>query len=166
MMAATLEMVQRYRPRGVLVDTNILLLYFVGSFAPSLIPRFKRTKTFVVEDYELLTRLLSGFNRIVTTPNILSEVSSLSAQMRDPLRTKYFEQFAQRIGTLDEHYVRSADAATVKHFAKLGLTDSAIIDLAAGSYLVLTDDTTLYLFLESTRIDVLNFNHIRQLDWN
>jgi len=165
MMDSTLEIVQRYRSRGVLVDTNILLLYFVGGFAPSLIPRFKRTKTFVVEDYELLTRLLSRFHRIVTTPNVLSEVSSLSAQMGDPLKTKYFEHFAQRIAALDEHYVRSADAVTVRHFAKLGLTDSAIMDLAAGSYLVLTDDTTLYLFLENEGIDVVNFNHIRPLEW-
>ena len=166
MMDPTLETVERYRSRGVLVDTNILLLYFVGRFAPRMISRFKRTKAFAIEDYDLLSRLLSGFKRVVTTPNILSEVSSLSCQMRDPLRTKYFEQFAHEITTLDEHYVRSVDAASVKHFTKLGLTDSAIIDLAKGNYLVLTDDLTLYLFLESTGIDVLNFNHVRQLHWS
>ena len=32
------RLVERYCSRGVLVDTNILLLYFVGSFEPDEIP--------------------------------------------------------------------------------------------------------------------------------
>ena len=41
-------LMQRYRSRGILVDTNILLLHFVGSFDPSLIARFKRTERFTI----------------------------------------------------------------------------------------------------------------------
>jgi rRNA-processing protein FCF1 len=157
---------ERHRSRGVLVDTNILLLYFVGRFAPRMISQFKRTRAFDVQDYHLLARLLTGFRRIVTTPNVLSEVNGLSAQIREPLRTKYFGQFAREITALDEHYVPSAEAACVEHFTKLGLTDAAILALARSNYLVLTDDVTLYLLLESAGIDVLNFNHLRPLGWS
>ena len=70
-----LYLIQKYHSRGVLVDTNILLLRFVGDFDRDLIPRFKRTAQFVVEDYDLLKRLLVRFNSTITTPHILAEVN-------------------------------------------------------------------------------------------
>ncbi len=160
-----LQLIQTYRSRGVLVDTNILVLYFVGNVARDQVPRFKRTKQFGVEDYDLLVRLLRCFDRIVTTPNVLSEVNSLSGQLTEPLRTKCFSDFARAITLLDEHYVASATAAQTSEFSRLGLTDCAIAHLAAAKYLVLTDDLTLARFLEKAGIDVLNFNHLRVWGW-
>lgn len=52
-----LELISRYAPRGILIDTNILLLYFVGTTNPDRIARFKRTQTFVKEDYNVLVRI-------------------------------------------------------------------------------------------------------------
>ena len=156
-----LELVHAYHSRGVLVDTNILLLYFVGRFAPEHIPRFKRTCQFSVDDYQLLVRLLARFKRIVTTPNVLSEVSSLSGQLGEPLRSEYYLDFARGITALDEHYVASTAAARGSQFSRLGLTDCAIAHLATGKYLVLTDDLRLAQYLEKAGGDVLNFNHLR-----
>jgi rRNA-processing protein FCF1 len=160
-----LGLIERYHSGGVLIDTNILLLYFVGSYNRELIPRFKRTVQFTVEDFDLLVRLLSRFAQIVTTPNILSEVNSLSGQIGQPAKIAYFEQFARGIATLDEQYVASATASGLSEFPKLGLTDSGILHLAGGKYLVLTDDLRLCAFLEKTGVDVLNFNHIRWIAW-
>ena len=158
-----ISLLQRYRSRGILVDTNILLLHFVGSFDRSLISRFKRTQSYTVEDYDLLTEFLSHFDRTVTTPNILSEVNSLSGQMGEPARTGYFGHFATRIDILAEEYVVSAEVARIEHFPRIGLTDSGIMHLAKGCYLVLTDDFALCGFLQKEGIDVLNFNHLRPL---
>lgn len=160
-----LGLIQRHRTGGVLVDTNILLLYFVGSHNREQIPRFKRTVQFTVDDYDLLVRLLSRFTRVVTTPHILSEVNSLSGQMGEPTKTEYFGEFARGIATLDEQYVASATASQLSEFPKLGLTDSGILHLAGGKYLVLTDDFKLCQFLEKAGVDVLNFNHIRLIAW-
>ncbi len=159
-------LIERYRSRGVFVDTNILLLHFVGGFDRQQIGRFKRTRQFNVQDHDLLARLLARLNKVVTTPNVLSEVNSLSGQMGEPARTKYFQQFARGIGSLDEQYVRSTDAAGTEQFPRLGLTDSGIMLLAKGHYLVLTDDFKLAYSLEQAGIDVLNFNHIRPLAWS
>jgi hypothetical protein len=71
------RLVVRYARKGILIDTNILLLYFLGSFDQDLIPSFKRTVQFTVEDYNTLLLLLQMFDRLVTTPNILTEVSNL-----------------------------------------------------------------------------------------
>ena len=83
-----IELLQRYRGKGVLLDTNILLLYFVGAFNPEEIPRFKRTKMFTVEDHDTLVGILGYFEKIVTTPNILTEVSNLSGQLAEHLKGK------------------------------------------------------------------------------
>jgi len=160
-----LGLIERHHSGGVLVDANILLLYFVGRYSPEQIQRFKRTIRFTIDDYDLLARLLSRFARVVTTPHILSEVNSLSAQMGEPARVEYYEEFARGIATLDEQYVASAAASQLREFPKLGLTDSGILHLASGRYLVLTDDTRLFQFLEKAGVDVLNFNHIRSMAW-
>lgn len=160
-----LELVERYRSRGVLVDSNVLLLYFVGRFQRQLVPDFKRTAQFKVEDYDLLELFLSNFQRIVTTPNILTEVNSLLGQLGEPRKSNCIKGFAGGIGLLGEHYVPSADAAQVDQFAKLGLTDTVIAHLAEGSYLVLTDDAKLTCFLQRIPVDVVNFNHLRPLPW-
>ena len=161
-------LVQRYRSRGVLVDTNILLLFFVGAFDRTQIGR-KRTNQYSHEDYDLLTQFLGQFKRMVTTPNILSEVNSFLGQMGGPARTKCFTDFGGRISLLTEknflteEYVASAQAVRLEHFPTIGLTDSTILYLVKGKYLVLTDDLTLHSFLEHEGIDSLNFNHLRPI---
>ncbi len=160
-----LYLVERYRSRGVLVDSNLLLLYVVGGFERELVPHFKRTKQFTVEDYDLLVLFLSNFERTVTTPNILTEVNSLLGQLGQPRLNNCRAVFARGIGLLGEHYVPSADAAQLDQFARLGLTDTVIARLAKGSHLVLTDDLRLASFLERIPIDVINFNHLRPLPW-
>ena len=164
-MDPVLRLIGRYGSRGVLVDTNILLLHFIGQFDRSLVPHFKRTAQFTEEDFDLLMGLLARFKRIVTTPNVLSEVSNLSGQMGDPNRSACREQFARGIGVLEERYVKSVDAAQSTQFSRIGLTDSGIMLLAKGEYLVLTDDLTLAGFLQAAGVDVLNFNHIRWTQW-
>jgi rRNA-processing protein FCF1 len=157
-----LQLMQRYRSHGILVDTNILLLHFVGSFDRSLITRFKRTERFTVEDFDLLEHILARFDRVVTTPNVLSEVNSLSNQLAEPARKGYFEDFARRIVPLHEEYVISAEAARRDCFPRLGLTDSGILHLVKDKYLVLTDDFRLHGTLEKHGVDAINFNHLRR----
>jgi rRNA-processing protein FCF1 len=160
-----INLIQRYRDSGILVDTNILLLYFIGQFDISRVPTFKRTAQFTIEDFGLLTKLLPLFKTIITTPNILSEVNSLSQQLPEPDRSTFFDIFAKRIHVLDEHYVESKTATNRKEFRKLGLTDSIIIGLSFKKYLVLTDDFRLSNYLSKNGIDVINFNHIRVSGW-
>jgi hypothetical protein len=158
-----LQLVERYRSRGVLVDSNVLLLYFVGAYERRLVPRFKRTAQFTVQDYDLLVYFLSNFRRIVPTPNILTEVNALLGQLGEPPKIQCRARFGPEIARLGEDYVPSADAVGLDQFPRLGLTDAVIARLAKGNHLVLTDDAKLAVFLERTQIDVVNFNHLRPL---
>lgn len=63
---------------GLLVDTNILVLYTVGTVNRSRITNFKRTSNYTPSDYDLLINFLGGFTKIYTLPHVLAEVSNLT----------------------------------------------------------------------------------------
>jgi len=160
------KLLQRYSKAGILLDTNILLLYFVGTFDKNEILKFKRTKTFAIEDYFTLIAFLSHFEKVITTPNIITEVSNLSSQIGEHFRTDYFKQFACGIMLLNEFYLPSHDIARMEEFKRFGITDTGILCLAKTNYLVLTDDFKLSQYMQTKGIDALNFNHIRPINWN
>jgi len=129
----------------VLVDTNLLLLLYVGGYDRSLVERFSRTADrFVSSDYDTLDGVLGRFTRIVTTPYILAEVSNLLGLIGGRARKGCFELFARSIRTLAEQQVPSTRLAQTEQFVSLGITDSSILEVAAAPYLVLTDDFRLY----------------------
>ncbi|MGJ5629135.1 PIN domain-containing protein [Nostoc sp. CALU 1950] len=162
------SLIRRYCQKGVLIDTNILLLFLVGSVNQERITRFNRTQQFIPEDYELLLAFIARFQKLVTTPNILTEVNSLANQLGEPERSQcfaIFAQFVKNVALLDEYYVSSLDAVNTEKFIKFGLTDCGILTLSKGKYLVLTDDFKLASYLQSVEIDVVNFNNIRVFNW-
>jgi rRNA-processing protein FCF1 len=156
---------QTYKQEGILIDTNILLLWFVGTVNRRRISQFNRTEKFLPEDYDLLVSILSYFSKIVTTPNVLTEVNSLVNQIGEPERSQCYSIFAQGITALDEFYIESIDAVQLDNFTKYGLTDCGIVTLAKNRYLVLTDDFKLANYLQKVDIDTINFNNIRSYGW-
>jgi rRNA-processing protein FCF1 len=163
------SLIVKYQHKGMVVDTNILLLFFVGWTNRDRIERFKRTAQFTPEDYDTLIQLLNYFTKIVLTPHILTEVNSLVNQLGEPERSQCFTMISQLIlqfeKRFEERYIPSQDIVIQPHFAQFGLTDGAILEVARNQHLVLTDDLKLAVHLQSQGIDSLNFNHIRTLAW-
>ncbi|MEH2282768.1 MAG: PIN domain-containing protein [Nostoc sp.] len=162
------SLIRRYYQKGILIDTNILLLFLVGSVNQERITKFNRTQQFLPEDYEFLLEFIARFQKLVTTPNILTEVNSLANQLGEPERSQcfaIFAQFVKNVALLDEYYIKSLDAVNTEKFVKFGLTDSGILTLSKGKYLVLTDDFKLASYLQSVEVDVINFNNIRVFNW-
>ena len=135
-------------------------------FDPELIPKFKRTMAFTVEDFYNLVGFFNFFSKVVTTPNILTEVNSLSNQLPKNLKLSYYSSFATQVLNLEEYFIKSAELTVLPHFNKFGLTDAGIAELVRGNYLVLTDDLELMSYLQNIHIDVINFNNIRTENWN
>jgi predicted nucleic acid-binding protein len=153
--------------RTLLVDTNLLVLFTVGSSDPRLIERHKRTQQFTAEDYRLLEDVLSRFQTVVTTPNVLTEVSNLVDQVGGPVAQTLQELLVSVIGKLEEQYVASSDCCGLEEFRRLGLADAAILRLAQdrGDLMILTDDIHLYLALQRSGLEAINFNHLREQVW-
>jgi rRNA-processing protein FCF1 len=156
-------LIAKYRNRGLLIDSNLLILYIVGEFDPARISTFVRTKKFTVEDYYWIRAIMGCFSKKVTTPNILTEISNLSGKFDAGLRAEFFHKLRTHFQVLDETHLPSREAAASRIFARLGLTDTVISEVAKQKYLVLTDDFPLANYLVSIKADVINFNHYRSL---
>jgi hypothetical protein len=158
------DLIDRYKTKGILIDANLLLLLFIGLYDRRRILSFGRTQGYTSKDFDMLVEMINFFGKVVTTPNILTEVSNLSGKLNVKEKEAYFTDFANHVSRFDEEYAASDHLCSLSHFTKFGLTDAGIINGAAGKYLVLTDDFKLSAYLESERIDVINFNHIRDLN--
>lgn len=160
-----LSLITKYAKSGVLLDTNILLLYVIGTYDPKRIESFKRTNIFLQKDFTLLCALLNRFEKLVVTPHILTEVSNLSGQIGDVAKSEVFSKISVFISKSEEQYIAAALVCDDPGFNRFGLTDIAIHLVAKERFLVLTEDFALYNSLSKRGIDVINFNHIRTQQW-
>jgi hypothetical protein len=157
-------LIKKHRSKGVLVDTNLLVLFLVGLVNKPRIVSFKRTQDFTIEDFDRLSELINWFGKLVTTPHVLSQVSDLT-----DLSGKELQTIRRNFGRLVEQMEETYDPAKglVRHdlFSRLGLGDSAIATVCSKGILVLTTDVDLCEALQRRGADALNFNHVRPLAW-
>jgi hypothetical protein len=150
--------------KRLLLDANLLVLLVVGLHDPALVPAHRRTRTFSVEDYDALTRVLANYDQIVVTPNILTEASNLLGHGDDKLSIRLSSILSSLIDQADERYVTSAHACTVGEYPRLGLTDAGILESVSGDLPLLTADLGLYVAAASKVPNgSFNFNHMRHL---
>ena len=141
-----------------MIDTNLVLLYIVGSIDILRIREFSRTAMFTANDFYKVSKFIDYFDLKITTPHVLTEVSNLigNRQNLPTLLQTYIEKSK-------EIFLESSEVSKRNAFFNFGLADTAITETAKGSYLVLTDDRPLYGFLINSQIDVVSLDLIRMI---
>jgi hypothetical protein len=135
----------------------------VGRTNRKRIAQFKRTQSYTVGDYELLEQFAQRFDRIVTTPHILTEVSNLAIlQGREGAIIRAL--LGKSIDQAMELHASSRTIVQNAHFLRLGLTDAGMSALCRNIP-VLTDDFELHRTLAYEGRDAINFNHLRAWAW-
>jgi hypothetical protein len=157
------RLIGKHRASGLLIDSNLLLLLFVGRMNRSRIATFKRTDRYSPSDYDLLKKLVSMFRRTLTTPHILTEVSNL-ASLAEPQLGAIRRIMMNSVQLMHELHEQSRVVVRDQAYLRLGLTDAAI-STVCGGVLVLTDDFPLYDLLRRKGIDAINFSHLRESYW-
>jgi predicted nucleic acid-binding protein len=146
---------------GLLVDTNLLVLFAVGRVNSSRISNFKRTSRYSKADYHFLVRVLKRFKTLYTVAHVLAEVSNLT-DLPGPERVLARRVLKETISLLSEAEMPSRQAAEDRLYPQLGLVDAAIGAVArAHNCAVLTDDRDLYLRLIHDNVMALDFTHLR-----
>ncbi|MCE9611034.1 MAG: hypothetical protein K8R23_12640 [Chthoniobacter sp.] len=159
-------LIKKYRQKGILIDANLFLGFLIGSLHPRHLTDCRATtKYFGPTDFPLLERFLGQFKKIITTPHVLTEVSNLAGRLPTSLHAEFRLLFRAVIEQLSEQSTPSKTVSAHNDFLRFGLTDTAISLVAAGQYLVLTDDISLAGLLAKRKIDVVNFNHVRVSAW-
>lgn len=161
-----ISLVAKHGERGILVDTNVLLLYLFGKLLPAALGQ-KRLAKYSLEDADLILQFVGRFGQILTTQHVLAETSNLARQIvggsaRDFMARQLYPWFClETPGSLKPCDVPSTsiDAGL---FARLGLTDAGLASLVQSNHLLLTDDFDLYIAAVSSGGDAINFTHMRE----
>jgi rRNA-processing protein FCF1 len=162
------ELFARYAGKGVLLDSNLLLVLLSGALGIDRFKRFKRVSNYTIQDYELLVRLIQSFTILVTTPHILTEVSNLANSLPEPYKHDWYSNLAAFVRSegeptgVMERWTPARQLAATAEFAGFGITDSALTELAP-EVLVITADYRLSGTLRSRGVSVLNFVDLRKL---
>ncbi|MCE2404747.1 MAG: hypothetical protein J4F43_06280 [Dehalococcoidia bacterium] len=149
---------------GLFIDANLLVLLVVGSVGRDLIAKHRRLREYTEEDYETLVDVLSRVDRVLVTPNTLTETSNLLAQHAEPERSRFFDRLRVLIQETEEVVVASTQASNNSEFRRLGLTDAALLEVATEETPLVTVDLDLYLAVLAKGEDAaVNFRHLQGL---
>lgn len=151
-------LLDRYIGKPLILDSNVLLLYWCSSYDPGLVGSFKRLNSFTYPDVALLQKTIKLFKAIHTTPHVLTEVSNLAKSMW--IRKEWVGHFALQIDIVDEDWIAAKEIVRTSAMY-LGLTDATLCNLAT-KYVILTIDFPLSNYLETKKLNVINFNHLRE----
>ncbi|WP_081413112.1 PIN domain-containing protein [Chitinilyticum aquatile] len=146
---------------SIILDTNLLLLYVVGSVSRSYIAKHKRLTSFTEQDFDVLSNIVRNSDSVVLTPNILTETSNLAANIADPAKTEIFVFLGCVIAELKESYIASCEVSSKFDFLRLGLTDASLVEVSSPELIVITADLDLHCAIQGRGDYSINFNHIR-----
>jgi hypothetical protein len=141
----------------LIVDTNLLIVLVVAMCGPEYVGRAKRTERYTKEDAALLGSIVSRYDGVLVTPQILTEVSNLSGQITGKLFWQVRDALELLVPQWAEHAESSADLVGDSTFRKFGVTDAAIRRASGRASAVLSDDLPLCDALGRQGITVINF---------
>jgi predicted nucleic acid-binding protein len=145
---------------GVLLDTNVLLLWLMSCTDSTAIATWKKTEQFTPSHIALVQAILGRTRKLITTPHVLTEVTNLSVGIPQPLRESYWSHLRSFIAAAQERGVDARSAAREPEFSRLGLADIAQVLLRRrGRPLIVTIDADLTACLEQRGLPVVNLNH-------
>jgi hypothetical protein len=136
---------EKHRSKGLLLDTNVLMLYLAGLTNRDLIKTFKPISSYhyLQNDFDRISDIVSFFTRLATTPHILTEVSNHSDKLKGADRLNFCKVIQLFTAKSDEYCPPSKELSQREYFPKFGLTDTAISEIAPGKFFVLTTDFEL-----------------------
>ena len=135
----------------------------VGSTHRSYIRAHKALSAYSEQDFDLLVDYLRGSKRLLVTPHVLAETFNLARRILPPARDAIYVFFREIVENLNEVSEASSVAMKRTEFVRLGLTDAALLDAAAGAEItLLTADLDLYLAALSSGYRAVNFAHLQE----
>lgn len=143
------------------IDSNLLVLLAVGSVDRGQVGRHRRARRFAPEDYARLMAIVAALERVLVTPNTLTEASNLLRPGNDP---RFLAALRLIVAESEEIVVASADATRNAAFLRLGLADAVLLEAVSKTRPLLTADLDLYLAAAAREAGAaFNFTHYQAL---
>lgn len=152
--------------REAFIDANLLVLLVVGSVDHRQVGTHRRARRFTPEDYDRLLGMIDALERVLVTPNTLTEASNL-LESRSNRRSdrRFLDRLRLVIEGSEEVVVASTKAARNAAFPRLGLTDAALLEAVSEERPLITTDLDLYIAALSKGANAaFNFAHTQNFD--
>ena len=143
--------------RDVIIDTNIFILFLVGQINENRIKNYTRNSLYTKEDYYFLLNVLSDYDRIITSPNILTEVDNILNRIGGEDKYKYLVLVKTMYKQTIEKYIKTEMITQNWYFDSLGITDSSILMMAKDCELLISGDRSLCDHAKSLNIKTFDF---------
>ena len=144
--------------REVILDTNVFTLFLIGKINPTRIPSHRRTSAYTTEHYNFLINLLSNYDSILFCPNIATEVDNL---LNDNLfgedKYEYLLLTREIFSKSIEKYFETRNIVNDWHYDSVGITDTAILNMAKNCDLLISGDSQLCDYAKAEGIEVFDF---------
>lgn len=148
-------------PRYVVLDTNVAILLTVGATDVSLIKRHKRLGRYDEIDFRILDEAITASAGLVWCAHVLSETSTMVADIHTDARPGIRQTFRQLIDAWPENPVTSRDGARRREYLYLGLTDGVLLHLAEQGMIVITADGPLHDAIQRAGFESVQFQSLR-----
>jgi hypothetical protein len=143
--------------RDVIIDTNIFILFLTGQINENRIKDYTRNSLYTKEDYYLLLNILSNYDRIITSPNILTEVDNILNRITGEDKYKYLILVKTIYKQTIEKYIKTETITQNWYFDELGITDSGLLMMAKECELLISGDSSLCDYAKSSNIKTFDF---------
>lgn len=157
-------LIKKYSPKGILVDTNLLVLLLGTEFDPTF-PGSSRASEYSTQDAQALAEIVSRFGKVVSTQHVMAESSNLLRQAFKGKKQSYLMLHLHRLycTSIPSFSRMEIDVSKIDPyiFQRLGFTDSALA-VASGQYPLITADLDLHVAVSTQGGDSVNFWHLKE----
>ncbi|MCG9229893.1 PIN domain-containing protein [Vibrio diabolicus] len=155
------ELLSKYRKNGVMLDTNLLVMYLIGLYDRELVPNFKRTEKYSTDQFDFLHYYVGEFSKLIVTPHVLAETWNFIEKLPQSDFNAFLDKVLPNIDLFEEEHINKSILIKAEGFNLIGITDMAVIKAAkATSCLVITDDLRAYKQFYDNGVDSINMNHL------
>jgi len=145
----------------IIIDSNSLTVLVLGLIDPKLINTHSRTSIYSEEDFHSLLSIIPDFSQLVVLPNIWTELDNLLNKYSGRRKFEYIQSLIHLTQNSTEKYLASKDIVQKDTFFDLGLTDSAILELAKDCSLLITSDSQLSDYAKAMGVLVYDMVEVR-----
>lgn len=140
------EFLRACTTKGILIDSNLLILLAVGGRDPSYIPSHPKTSSYTKDEYDFLVRLIKLCNqRIFVTPYLLAEVSNHTIDDDRQGNNPYYAIARKIVESAEEAYHHKDNILSLPELRYLGFSDVSILRAVEDiECAVITNDGKLY----------------------
>src|SRR5574343_276557 len=144
---------------GIIVETAVLIVFFIGKYNPSFIKELKLTNAYSEKDFELIEQIIKPFRKIIITPHVLADLSNhlKNAKIHNAKLHQYFclivDYLRNNQKTKEYHLeFKNWENQTIPRICTFGFTDVNMYELSKRDRIpLLTDDLDLYMYAKEKR---------------